>query len=245
MSPSDDLRVFTDAGELARAAAELVLSSARDAIAARGGFHLALAGGTTPRAMYVELSVRRAAEAGFEDWHAWFGDERGVPPEDPRSNHRMAAESGLLGRLPAGQVHRMRGEAPDLQREAERYERELCSVLGTPPRLDLVLLGLGTDGHTASLFPASPALRSRRWVTVGQAPVPPHGRLTLTLPTLAEARSLVFLVSGADKAPALAGILDSTLAAVPARLVRPRAGSLIWLTDRSANASRPSEPRTA
>src|SRR5206468_3492596 len=118
---------------------------------ARGRFHLALAGGSTPRRAYAELA-RRGAGADFENWHAWFGDERCVPPEDAHSNYRMAVESGFLARLPAGQVHRLCGEVRDPSREAERYERELCALLGRPPRLDLVLLGLGADGHTASLF---------------------------------------------------------------------------------------------
>jgi 6-phosphogluconolactonase len=234
VNPRPDVRVFADAGELAHAAAELVLAHARTAIVERGAFHLALAGGSTPRAAYRELA-RRGPEAGFEQWHAWFGDERCVPPEDERSNHRMAAESGLLARLPAAQVHRMRGEARDPAREATRYERELCEALGLPPRLDLVLLGLGADGHTASLFPGTPALEARGWVTVGRAPSPPHARLTLTLATLAGARAALFLVAGADKAPALARALaDAGTDDLPARHVRLRAGTLQWLVERSA-----------
>ena len=229
-----NVRVLENTSELARAAAGLVLAQARAAIDARGHFHLALSGGSTPRATYVELA-RRGSEAGFDRWHAWFGDERCVPPEHADSNYRMAVESGLLGRLPAAQVHRMRGEAPEPAREAARYEGELCAVLGRPPRLDVVQLGLGTDGHTASLFPGTPALADRRWVTVGHAPVRPHDRLTLTLPAIAEARCVLFLVAGAEKAAALARALGASPADdVPSRHARPRAGTLHWLVERSA-----------
>ncbi len=234
LRPGERLRVLADADELAQAAAEPVLLHAHEAIATRGRFHLALSGGSTPRRAYAELA-RLDPEAGFERWHAWFGDERCVPPEDEHSNHRMAAASGLLARLPAAQVHRMRGEAPVPAREAERYARELCTELGLPPRLDLVLLGLGPDGHTASLFPGTPALDAAGWVTVARSPGAPSGRLTLTFPTLTEARSVLFLVAGADKAEALSRSLGSSSGAdLPARRVQPRTGTLLWLVDRPA-----------
>jgi len=228
------LRVFANAEELARAAADLTLANAREAIVARGSFHLALAGGSTPRATYAELA-RRGPDASFDRWHAWFGDERCVPPDDADSNHRLAAASGLLARLSPTQVHRLRGEAPERQREAERYERELVTELGLPPRLDLVLLGLGADGHTASLFPGTPALEAGGWVTVGRSSTPPHDRLTLTLSTLSEARHVLFLVAGKDKAPALARVLGAGDAGdSPAYRVRPRSGTLLWFAERSA-----------
>jgi 6-phosphogluconolactonase len=146
----------------------------------------------------------------------------------------MVAESGLLGCLPRDQVHRLRGE-DEPAREAERYERELCSALGNPPRLDLVLLGLGADGHTASLFPGTASLREVRWVAVGRAPTPPHRRLTLTFPTLTEARSVVFLAAGRDKAAALARALGAAARdALPAGRVRPRDGTVVWLIERTA-----------
>ena len=229
----ENVRVLPDAAVLAHAAAELVLEHARAAIAARGWFQFALAGGSTPRATYVELA-RRVSEADFARWHAWFGDERCVPPEDERSNYRMVRETGLFARIPSHQVHRMRGEA-DPAPEAERYARELCDVLGARPRLDLVLLGLGADGHTASLFPGTPALDAHGWVTVGRAPAAPFERLTLTFATLAEARDVLFLVAGADKQMALARSLDlSSAAELPAHRVHPREGTSLWLADRSA-----------
>ncbi len=233
MTSGANLRVLADPAELAHTATLVVLAHARAAIAARGSFHLALAGGSTPRATYAELA-RRGAAAGFAHWHAWFGDERCVPPEDAPSNYRLARDSRLLARLPARQIHRLRGEAPEPEHEAWRYARELVATLGSPPRLDLVLLGLGPDGHTASLFPGTPALEARGWVTVGRAPTPPVERLTLTLRTLAEARCALFLVSGLDKAPMLAQILAALPGDLPASLVHPRAGTLLWLADRSA-----------
>ena len=234
LRPRERLRMVADAEALVREGTALVLACARTALSARGVFHLALSGGSTPRALYRELA-RAGDEAGFERWHAWFGDERCVGPEDAGSNHRMAAESGLLARFPADHVHRMRGEDGDAAAAAASYERELRAALGLPPRLDLVLLGLGADGHTASLFPGSAALAAAGWVTVGRAPKPPLQRLTLTFATLEQARALVFLVAGSDKAAALAATLDpSVSAAPPARRAYPLDGDLLWLVERSA-----------
>ena len=212
----------------------LTQAAARSALTERGSFHLALAGGSTPRRLYEALAH---SGAPFERWHLWFGDERCVAPEDPASNFHMAAGSGLLARVPPPQVHRLRGEAPDPEAEALRYEAEFLSARGHPPRLDLALLGLGSDGHTASLFPGTPALAATSWVTVGRAPSAPHARLTLTLQTLREARALLFLVAGADKAPALGSALHPTRASTPpAALVYPRDGTLTWLATRAAAA---------
>jgi 6-phosphogluconolactonase len=235
---NDGLRptVLPDADVLVGIARVLLLTAAHEAVATRRRFHLALSGGSTPRALYADLA---RDPPDVSRWHAWFGDERCVPPDHPASNHAMALSTGFLARFPPANVHRMRGEAPDREAEAERYAAELCAELGTPPRLDLVLLGLGTDGHTASLFPGTPALEAPAWVTPGRAPVEPVERLTLTLATLAEARSIVFLVAGADKADVLARVLAMGTApppstALPAARVRPRAGHLSWLVDRAA-----------
>jgi 6-phosphogluconolactonase len=234
VKPLEEIRVVPE-GLFAARAAELVLARAREALAQRGRFDLALAGGSTPAASYRELARLPFPEAAR--WHAWFGDERCVPPDHVASNHRMAVESGLLARLAPENVHRLRGEARDAQAEAERYEEELCRAVGRPPRLDCVLLGLGADGHTASLFPGSPALDSPRWVAAGSAPAEPRARLTLTLGALRAARGLVFLVAGAAKAPVLARTLaDDPEHGVPARRARPRDGSLTWLVDRAAAA---------
>lgn len=234
MRPPPEVRVHEDGAELARAACALVRARAREALAARGAFHLALAGGSTPRATYTELA--RSSEPGeTRAWRIWFGDERCVPPEHPDSNHRMAHEAWLHGLAPA-QVERLRGEAPPAA-EAARYAARLEQELGPRPALDLVLLGLGPDGHTASLFPGSPALAATGWVARGRAPKPPEERLTLTFPTLALARTVVFLVAGADKAAALRRALDpheerQHPGRTPAAEVT--AGELLWLVDRAA-----------
>lgn len=244
LRPREELCVVADAEALTHAAAERVCAAARGALAERGSFHLALAGGSTPRALYGELARRAAAD--FAGWHLWFGDERCVPPEHADSNYRMVAESGLLTRLAPARVHRLRGEAPDPAAEAERYARELETVLGREPRLDLILLGLGADGHTASLFPGTPALSARTAVAVGRAPRVPVERLTLTFEVLARARALVFLVAGSDKASALAATLaPGNSAPPPARRAYPSDGSLQWLVERAALAERTESPGTS
>lgn len=237
MRPNERMRVVADAVELAGAACEHVRELGREAVAARGEFHLALAGGSTPRATYRELDAR-LDPAESARWHVWFSDERCVPPDHPESNFRMAHETWLY-RLPPEQVERLRGEDPPAG-EAARYEARMVERIGPIPRLDLVLLGLGTDGHTASLFPFTPALEARTRVAVGRAPKAPFERLTLTLPALAEARALLFLVSGADKAEALRRALDrgerlAGLGRTPAALVTPNVSAgLLWLVDRAA-----------
>lgn len=233
MRERESLRIVADAPALAREGAEQLRLLARAARAARGAFHLALAGGSTPRGVYREL-VLGAPPEELAPWHLWFGDERCVPPDHPDSNFRMVRESGLVARVPAAHVHRLLGEAPDPRAEAERYGHELTRVLGQPPRLDAVLLGMGADGHTASLFPDTQALRETSWVAVGAAPGPPITRLTLTLATLAEARAVIFLVAGEDKAPALLRALRALPVPPPAGLVRPREGTVTWLVDRGA-----------
>jgi 6-phosphogluconolactonase len=227
----ESLHVVADGAELTRAACALVLEAAGAALAERGVFHLALSGGSTPQPTHAALA---ASPADFARWHAWFADERCVPPDDPASNHRAAATSGLLARIPPANVHRMRGE-DDPDSEARRYAAELCAALGEPPQLDLVVLGLGADGHTASLFPGTRALDSAEWTAVGEAPAEPHTRITLTLPTLREARRVLFLVTGAEKADALRAALHGS-PVVPARAVHPHAGELVWWVDRAAAA---------
>jgi 6-phosphogluconolactonase len=202
-----DLTVWPDLDGLARAAAERVSRAAAQAIAERGRFRLALAGGSTPRALYRAL----ASAPGSVDWtrtDLFFGDERAVPPDDPLSNYRMARETLLdPARVPAANVHRMPAEAPDLDGAARAYEESLRAG-AAPPWLDLALLGLGPDGHTASLFPESRALdEQERLCVAADAPVAPLRRLTLTYPALAGARQLLFLIAGPDKAQALRNVV--------------------------------------
>lgn len=233
--------VHADAGELAQAAARLFIAAAAEAIRERGGFTVALAGGSTPKAMYAAL----AARPGEVDWgrtEVFFGDERCVPPEHADSNFRTAHEA-LLSRvaLPAGHIHRMRGELGP-RPGADQYEEMLRHRFAAGPEapgLDLVLLGMGADGHTLSLFPGRDfAADDGRWCATAAAPPasPVRDRITLTLAAVARARRAVFLVAGADKAKTLAAVRASMpdgRADLPASLIRCR-GMVQWLTDRAA-----------
>jgi 6-phosphogluconolactonase len=225
----------TDAGTLAGIAAERVLQASQVAIAERGRFTLALAGGDTPRALYRRLA---ALPAGTIDWARtvlFFGDERAVPPDHPESNYRMARESLLApSAIPAEQVHRIMGEAAP-QVAAAQYEAVLRAHFADDwPQFDMVLLGLGSDGHTASLFPGTAALDvTDRWVTANHVPALDAWRITLTLPALNQARELLFLVSGAGKADALAAVLAPG-SDLPAARVRPVQGRLTWCIDADA-----------
>ena len=232
-----------DAAALAEAAAERLAGVAEEAVARAGRFTVALAGGATPKGLYALLATEPyRARVPWGQAEIFWGDERWVPPEHPESNYRMAAEA-LLRHVPIrpGQIHRMRGEDPDPGRAAAEYEallRETFGVApGVPPRLDLVLLGLGADGHTASLFPGSPALRETERLAVAVF-VERLGarRLTLTLPVLNEAAAILFLVAGGDKAEALRAALEAAPGAepLPAQLVRPREGTVTWLVDPAA-----------
>lgn len=238
-----------DAEALARAAAGAFAAAAREAVAARGRFTVALAGGATPRALYRLLADPRAgfrAQIPWERVHVFFGDERHVPPDHPESNFRMAREA-LLDHVPAAGVHRLRGELPDAGAAAAEYQAELARAFGLPadgppPALDLALLGLGADGHTASLFPGSDALgERRRWVAAPFVERLGVHRLTLTLPTLERAREVLFLVSGSEKADAVARVLAPAAGAPPlaAALVRPESGHARWILDAAAASRLP------
>ncbi len=241
MSASPVVRVLPDLTALsAEAAAEVVRAAAE---AARGVLALALAGGSTPRALYRLLADPAREFSSRMPWarvHLFFGDERDVPPDHPDSNYRMVRET-LLARGPAAvaQVHRIHAEL-GADRAAAEYERELRSFFGSDPAFDLVLLGMGADGHTASLFPGTAALEEReRWVVATWVERLRAHRITLTLPVLERARAVLFLVAGADKAPALARVLSPRAGEepLPAARVRPAQGQLLWLVDRAAAAA--------
>jgi len=233
------LRVFADARGVVRAAAAEVLCRGRRAVRERDIFNLALAGGTTPMALYQALGSGRSA--GSELWrhtHLFWGDERVVPPDDPASNYGVAWKVGLQRLpVPTENVHRVRGESEDPRRAAIQYESELRDhFTGGPwPRFDLVLLGLGADGHTASLFPGSDALEEReRWTEVADGGDPPRPRVTLTLPALNGAATVLFLVTGASKAEALTRLLGPRGdVPLPAQRVHPRGERLVF-ADRAA-----------
>jgi 6-phosphogluconolactonase len=233
-----ELRVLADAAAASRAAAEWIVDAAARAVAARGRFVVALAGGSTPRAAYALLAGELRDAVPWERVHACFGDERCVPPDDAASNYRMARES-LLDRvpIPAPNVLRMPGELPP-DDAAARAERDLRALLGDDPRdaIDVALLGVGADGHTASLFPGSPALDERaRWVVAAKAPpgVTPAMRLTLTLPVLRGAREVLVLTAGAGKRDAVRRAVEGTEPPLPSAMVRGRERTL-WLVDAAA-----------
>ena len=211
-------------------------TAAPSAISVRGRFTLALAGGSTPRAAYDRLATHHR-RLDWHHTHVFWGDERCVPPDDPRSNYRMAKEA-LLDRvpIPKAQIHRIRGEAEPAQAAAE-YQRELGGVGAEAPALDLVLLGLGEDGHTASLFPGQPAVReTTHWALAVPDPEGKLWRVTLTPPVLNAARHVTFLVSGASKAARLRQVIEGpfTPALLPAQAVRPAHGQLTWMVDAAA-----------
>ncbi len=231
------VRTYADPDALARAAAAEVIAIAQAAIAARGVCHVALSGGSTPRRLFQVLAAMGPTALPWARIELWWGDERAVPPSHADSNYGMtrAALIDPLALDPA-RVHRLRGEdAPTIA--AAAYERALVAALGAPPVFDLVLLGMGPDGHTASLFPGSPALaEGDRWVVANPIDLPggPAMRLTLTVPAINAARHVRFLVAGADKAAMLAQVLAGPRAQFPAQRIAPGHGDLAWLVDAAA-----------
>lgn len=244
MAVLPELHVLSDLSQWTAAAATLTLKLRRQALEERGRFLLALSGGRTPEQLYHRLAtVSTGSEWTSTDF--FFSDERCVPPEHSESNFHLA-EQALFRPLniPQPHIHRMRGEHPDPDTAAREYEDVLQAVTNTArggwPHLDLVLLGVGNDGHTASLFPGTDALHERRrWVTVGHAPSDPPRRLTLTLGVINQATVVLFLASGESKAGIVKTILEPQQESdrqLPAALVRPERGRLIWVLDRAAAA---------
>ena len=223
------VHVYPDYHALSLATAEIVAHVGRKAVKERGQFQLVLSGGSTPRGAYVELARMTGGDhALWENTHVFWGDERCVPEDDERNNYRLAKLT-LLDRVhvPAAHVHRIEAENPNRQEVAWRYQ----SVL--PEHPDLLLLGMGEDGHTASLFPGSPLLHeSNSRVAVAQVPAEPSCRITITLPVIAAAKRVVVMVSGHSKAEALQRVFapEGSIEETPARLI-PDAD---WLVDRAA-----------
>ena len=249
-----DIHVFADSEAVSRAAADEFIRCAQEAIAARGRFLVALSGGSTPKRLFQLL-----AEPPYQDRVDWgkveffWGDERSVPPDNNDSNYRMAREA-MLDKLPisASQVHRIEAERTDRKQAARDYEATLARVFKVSPgsdvpHFDLTLLGMGPDGHTASLFPQTAALKeTSRRVVVNYVPKFKTDRITLTVPVLNGAREVLFLVAGADKTDALREVLEGPPNSdlYPSQLIRPVSGRLVWFLDRAAAAKLSHSPGT-
>jgi 6-phosphogluconolactonase len=232
--------------EVAAGAAELFASAANAAVEARGVARIAVSGGTTPKVMFALLADKSAqyfARVPWQKLHLFWVDERCVPPTDPESNYRMTNEA-MLSKvpLPAAQIHRMEGEL-DPQVAASRYEAEIRAEFGDrQPVFDLVLLGMGDDGHTASLFPHTQALYEMvRLVVANHVPQKETWRVTLTWPVINRGREVAFLIEGAGKAQVLDDVLLGAYdpEAKPSQLIRPESGKLTFLLDAAAAAKLP------
>jgi 6-phosphogluconolactonase len=235
-----ELKVVPDVTALNASAVDEFCRSAETAIAARGRFCVALAGGNTPRSVYSLLAANKKDALAWDRIYIFFGDERSVPPDHPDSNYRMARES-LLSKvpIPAQNVFRVPAEL-EPHAAAEQYELELRDFFhldgNTWPVFDLVLLGIGDEGHTASLFPGSTALTEQSRLVVANWVEKFHTfRITFTYPALNHAREVLFLVAGQGKAQILRDVFDPAKDGVyPAQAVQPANGKLLWIADRQA-----------
>ncbi len=241
-----EIRILADGAAIAKRAAQEFVQAAAVAVRAKGSFDVALAGGSTPKALY-SLLVNDPALRSQVPWdkiHLFFGDERHVGPGHPDSNFRMATEA-MISRVPLtkDQVLRIKGEYPDTEEAAREYEQALQSYFrlkpGEYPRFDLLLAGMGNEGHTLSLFPGTKALHAdgrivvRNWVGKLYAE-----RVTLTAPAASNAAQIIFMVTGADKACALKAVLEGPFEPeqLPAQLLQPNNGKLLWLVDVAASS---------
>lgn len=240
-----EIQISPDAPTLAAEAARRFVAAAEAAIAARGRFMVALSGGSTPKALFRLLAAPPYRDT--IDWanvQIFWGDERCVPPDDEQSNYRMTADTLLTHvPIPVEQVHRIRAEDPDHEAAADGYAATLRETFGLAsgelPRFDLIHLGLGTEGHTASLFPGSPALaESQRLVAAPWVEKLNAYRITLTPPVINAAREVQFLVAGPEKTAIVHEILHAPRNPneLPAQIVAPTDGRLVWLLDTAAGA---------
>lgn len=241
-SETANVTVYPDLAGLCQATAEFWVQRAAKAVATHGSFAVALTGGSTPRGLYELLATPGwRSQIEWPRWHVFWGDDRFVPPHDPNSNYGLARTT-LLDRvpIPLTQVHPISTDAANPEQAAAAYEDDLRTFFalapGDWPRFDLVLLGMGADGHVASLFPGNASLQERQRLVVASPPgplPPPVPRVTLTLPVLNAARAVAFLVAGAEKAEPLRAALrgDEQL---PAARIKPTAGELHWFVDAAA-----------
>ena len=239
-----DVQVVEDAEALSRTAAVAIVRQVNEALQKRELFTIALSGGSTPELLYALLATDASLREEV-DWgkiHFLWGDERCVPPDHPESNYRMANEA-MLSKVPvpAANIHRVRAEDSDAGKAAEAYEQEVRLLFklgpGELPRLDCVLLGMGPDGHTASLFPGTTALNEKeRLVVANWVEKFRTHRITMTAPVLNNAYSIMFLVGGEEKAEVLREVLqgDRQPERYPSQLIQPAHGKLLWLIDKAA-----------
>jgi 6-phosphogluconolactonase len=234
--------VFDDTGKMADFFIAKWREISDEAFKKRGFFAAALSGGKTPLPFYRKLAGKQREIAQWNKTHIFFADERYVPDTDPDSNYRMIRETLLdsVG-VPLENIHCIPTYLPDPISAAEVYEKDVALFFSLPeggmPEFDLIALGIGTDGHTASLFPGSPALKEKRRLVTAVIPggkVP--NRITLTLPVLNKARNVIFLVTGKEKAKVVRGVLKDRVPSLPASLVVPERGSLLYLADSAAGS---------
>jgi 6-phosphogluconolactonase len=238
-----EVRILRDAAAIANRAAKAFIEAAHAAAKSKGTFSVALAGGSTPKALYALLAADESrGQLPWDKIQLFFGDERHVKPTHPDSNFRMATEA-MISKVPLKpeQVHRIKAENPDVEQAAREYEQELRAHFhladGEPPRFDLVLLGMGTEGHTLSLFPGTKALRDNgRLVVSNWVGKLLTERVTLTAPAVNGAALAMFMVAGADKSLALKAVLEGPYEPeqLPAQLIDPKNGKLLWLVDETA-----------
>lgn len=241
-----EVRILADGAAIARKTAGIFVDAAKAAVAEKNLFTVALAGGSTPKTLYGLLvnDPALSAQVPWDKIHFFFGDERHVGPEDADSNFRMATEAMLSeAPLKPEQVTRIKGEYADTEKAAKEYENDLRSYYklkeGELPRFDLVLVGMGDEGHTLSLFPGTKALHAdgrlvaRNWI--GKLDTE---RITITAPVANNAALVIFMVTGASKAPALKSVLEGPFEPeqLPAQLIQPSSGKLLWLVDTAAGS---------
>jgi 6-phosphogluconolactonase len=247
MKEKASVEIFPDVATLTSAAGTLFVRFAQDAVARRGVFTVALSGGSTPKGLYTLLATDKnlRTDIPWSKTHFFFGDERHVPPDQAESNFRMVDEA-MFQRLAPGatHIHRIFGELADTAEAALRYEADMRDFFETHglveagfPRFDLILLGMGPDGHTASLFPESLALQETHyWVVANWVETSKTHRITMTFPVLNNAAEVIVLVAGNAKAPIVAEILAQTATApkYPVQSVKLRSGTKRWMLDKAA-----------
>jgi 6-phosphogluconolactonase len=242
MSTEPQVRILGSPQELFRAAAVKFWEIGARAIQERGRFAVALSGGSTPRGLHQKLAANFASRLPWDKVFFFWGDERHVPPDSPESNYRMASET-LFSKLPIPTEHifRIQSELPDPGEAAQAYEQNLRDFFhpapGAFPRFDFILLGMGPDGHTASLFPGTTALEEHEHLVVANWVEKLNAfRITLTYPVLNHAGGIMFLISGGEKAEMVATALQIPGANLPCQRVRPEKGELLWFLDAEAAA---------